>query len=91
MRLSGAVAGLLAGAICLAPLTAAEGRTRESPTPPVQRTSSGQPNLEGIWAYGAETWSVNQADRYLDELTHAFERIAQSPTLFRERLEFSPP
>jgi toxin ParE1/3/4 len=48
-------------------------------------------DLEGVWAYGAETWSANQADRYLDELTHAFERIAQSPTVFRERLEFVPP
>lgn len=48
-------------------------------------------DIEGAWAYGAETWSANQADRYLDELTHAFERIARSLTVFRERLEFVPP
>lgn len=48
-------------------------------------------DLEGIWAYGAETWSADQADRYLDELVSAFNRAARSPTLFCERLEFSPP
>lgn len=48
-------------------------------------------DIEGIWAYGAETWSPDQADRYLDELVQAFDRVARSPTLFRERLEFTPP
>ncbi len=48
-------------------------------------------DLEGVWAYGAETWSADQADRYLDELVQAFDRVARSPTLFRERLEFSHP
>ncbi|EKF57594.1 plasmid stabilization system protein [Agrobacterium albertimagni AOL15] len=48
-------------------------------------------DLEDVWAYGAETWSADQADRYLDELVLAFDRVARSPTLFRERLEFMPP
>ena len=48
-------------------------------------------DLENIWAYGAETWSPDQADCYLDELVQAFDRVARSPTLFRERLEFTPP
>jgi len=48
-------------------------------------------DIEGIWAYGAETWSPDQADRYLDELVQAFDRVARSPTLFRECLEFTPP
>lgn len=48
-------------------------------------------DIEGIWAYGAETWSPDQADRYLDERVQAFDRVARSPTLFRERLEFTPP
>jgi toxin ParE1/3/4 len=48
-------------------------------------------DLETVWAYGAETWSADQADRYLDELVQAFDRVAGSPTLFRERLEFTPP
>lgn len=48
-------------------------------------------DLESIWAYGAETWSPDQADRYLDELVQAFDRVSRSPTPFREHLEFSPP
>lgn len=48
-------------------------------------------DLENIWTYGVEMWSVDQADRYLDELADAFDRIAQSPRIFRERLEFVPP
>ncbi|MDM7978766.1 MAG: type II toxin-antitoxin system RelE/ParE family toxin [Rhizobium sp.] len=50
-----------------------------------------QRGLETVWAYGAETCSTDQADRYLDELVQAFDRVARSPTLFRERLEFMPP
>ncbi|MFN3506094.1 MAG: type II toxin-antitoxin system RelE/ParE family toxin [Allorhizobium sp.] len=48
-------------------------------------------DLESIWAYDAETWAPDQADRYVDELVQAFDRVARSPTLFRERLEFTPP
>lgn len=48
-------------------------------------------DLEEIWTYGAETWSVAQADAYLDGLTHAFDVIAGSPQLFRLRSEFDPP
>lgn len=38
-----------------------------------------------------QTWSEQQADRYLALLTRAFERIAEDPTIARERTEFSPP
>ena len=48
-------------------------------------------DLERIWAYGAETWSADRADHYLDELVLAFERVAQSPALHHQRLEFTPP
>jgi toxin ParE1/3/4 len=48
-------------------------------------------DLEGVWAYGAETWSPDQADRYLDELVQAFDRVGRPPALFRARLEFTPP
>mgnify|MGYP000863181458 CR=1 FL=1 len=47
-------------------------------------------DLETVWAYGAETWFADQADRYLDELVQAFDRVARSPALFRECLEFMP-
>lgn len=48
-------------------------------------------DLESVWAYGAETWSPDQADHYIDELVLAFERVTQSPALHRQRLEFTPP
>lgn len=48
-------------------------------------------DLDDIWRYSAETWSIAQADRYVDELARMFETIAAMPTLARERGEFSPP
>lgn len=48
-------------------------------------------DLEDIWRYTAETWSVAQADLYTDGLTRVFETIAALPTLARERTEFDPP
>lgn len=44
-----------------------------------------------MWRYSAETWSIVQADRYIDELVQVFETIAGMPTLARERSEFTPP
>ncbi len=48
-------------------------------------------DLDDIWRYSAETWSLSQADRYLDELVRVFEMIAAMPTLAREHREFDPP
>ncbi len=48
-------------------------------------------DLEDIWRYTAESWSVAQADRYTDDLARVFETIAALPTLARERPEFDPP
>ncbi len=48
-------------------------------------------DLDDIWRYSAETWSIEQADRYVDELVRMFETIAAMPTLARERGEFTPP
>lgn len=42
--------------------------------------------VEGVTAFG-----VDQAERYQDELEHAFELIADNPQLARERFEISPP
>jgi len=47
-------------------------------------------DLDDIWRYSAETWSIMQADRYIDELVQMFETIAAMPTLARERSEFTP-
>jgi toxin ParE1/3/4 len=48
-------------------------------------------DLDDIWRFSAETWSVDQADRHLDDLVRVFEMIAALPALARERPEFSPP
>lgn len=48
-------------------------------------------DLDDIWRYSAETWSISQADRYLDDLVRMFDAIAAMPTLARERSEFTPP
>ncbi len=48
-------------------------------------------DLDEIWRYTAETWSIEQADRYIDALVSTFETIVSMPTLARERSEFTPP
>ena len=35
--------------------------------------------LEEIWRYTSQHWGFNQAHRYVDILTAAFETLAQSP------------
>lgn len=48
-------------------------------------------DLAEIWQYTAQTWSLDQADTYLDQFVAAFELIAALPTVARERSEFTPP
>ena len=48
-------------------------------------------DLDDVWRFSAETWSIEQADRYIDDLTRVFETIAAMPTLARERNAFTPP
>lgn len=47
-------------------------------------------DLDGIWRYSAETWSIEQADQYVDELVRMLESIAAMPSMARERGEFTP-
>lgn len=47
-------------------------------------------DIEEIWRYGAEMWSADQADRYIDDLERCFALIAAIPTIARERQEFAP-
>lgn len=58
---------------------------------PYRLTPRALEDLEEIWRYSAEIWSVMQADRYTDELARVFETIAALPTIARERTEFDPP
>ncbi len=42
-------------------------------------TPAGERDLETIWAYTAQHWGIEQANRYTDILTAAFYDLAQSP------------
>jgi toxin ParE1/3/4 len=48
-------------------------------------------DLEEIWRYTAEIWSVAQADAYINDLAQVFETTCDFPTLARLRTEFTPP
>ena len=54
-------------------------------------TPRAQQDLEEIWRYSADTWSVEQADTYIDSLFQAIDIIGAMPSLARERSEFTPP
>jgi len=48
-------------------------------------------DLENIWHYTAETWGTEQANSYIDNMDGAFQLLADSPLICRERWELSPP
>lgn len=48
-------------------------------------------DLETIWEFSAARWSPDHADAYINGIIAAFEKIAENPRLYRERLEFAPP
>lgn len=54
-------------------------------------TPAAQADLEDIWLYSSQQWSVTQADRYVDILEDIFERLLFMPEMARERPEFDPP
>lgn len=54
-------------------------------------TPAAQRDLEEIWLYTAQTWSMAQADRYTDIIEDTFDRLLFMPEMARERLEFDPP
>ena len=43
-------------------------------------SSEAQKDIEGIWLYTSETWSVDQADRYYHLIFDEIEFIAENPT-----------
>lgn len=48
-------------------------------------------DLDSLWRYSAETWSLDQADRLVDGFERCFSTLVAMPELARERPEFSPP
>lgn len=47
-------------------------------------------DLEEIWLYTAETWSLEQADAYVDDLFRVFDLLVSMPGIGKERDEFEP-
>jgi toxin ParE1/3/4 len=58
---------------------------------PVRFRPSAAADLENIWAFTADRWSPDQADKYIAELVKTIDLLADNPNLARERFEFSPP
>lgn len=48
-------------------------------------------DLDRIWDYSAETWSVQQAEHYSKGLQRSLQTIGLMPEAGREHLEFDPP
>ena len=42
-------------------------------------TPAAERDLEAIWTYTLDRWSVQQADRYIDTLVAVFQALSQSP------------
>ena len=57
----------------------------------IRLTPLAEEDLAAIWRYGAETWSPDRADLYLDGLLDSFALLAAMPDMARERTEFAPP
>lgn len=53
-------------------------------------TPAARNDLENIWLYTVQTWSIRQADRYTDILEDTFERLVYMPEMTRARPEFDP-
>ena len=54
-------------------------------------TPEAERDLEDIWLYSYETWSENQANRYIEILEDTFVRLSYMPEQARELLDFDPP
>lgn len=54
-------------------------------------TPAAQDDLEKIWLYTAQQWSVEQAERYTDILEDTLDQLVFMPEMARERSEFEPP
>lgn len=48
-------------------------------------------DLEEIWLYSANEWSIEQADSYITGLYATFSMLCETPEIARERSEITPP
>jgi toxin ParE1/3/4 len=42
-------------------------------------TPAAEGDLEAIWSYTTQQWGLDQANRYIDIITAAFEQLAERP------------
>jgi toxin ParE1/3/4 len=54
-------------------------------------TAPAADDLDSIFDYSVERWSLAQAERYADDLRNAFDLLASFPGLARERFDVTPP
>jgi toxin ParE1/3/4 len=47
-------------------------------------------DLEAIWLFTADRWSVAQADAYVGELLSTIDLLVENLKIARERIEFTP-
>jgi toxin ParE1/3/4 len=56
----------------------------------VKLTPAAERDLENIWRYTADRWSVEQAETYLDSLLDAMEELADNPSRGRSAEDIRP-
>ena len=54
-------------------------------------TPAAETDLDAIWEFTAEQWSIDQAETYLRGLNDKFNQLCAFPLSNRERTEISPP
>lgn len=47
-------------------------------------------DLENIWGYSLENWSIKQADRYINEIVGQIEKVCLNPEIGRTIFESKP-
>ena len=57
----------------------------------VQYTREAANDLDRIWDYTEEVWSVTQAETYVSALRRTIGSLAEMPEMARKRTELSPP
>ncbi len=54
-------------------------------------TPAAHNDLEDIWHYTVQQWSIEQANLYIDLLEDTFQCLVSMPEIAHERTEFHPP
>lgn len=63
----------------------------DGPVSAYRLTPAAQGDLEAIWRFTANRWSVRQAEAYLSGLRDVLEDLIANPRMARERFELTPP